>query len=171
MADTYSLISSVTVGSGGASSIDFTSIPQTYTDLVLKLSARSNRGLVYDSALINPNNSTSNLTDRYLISYSGSSVASGTDSTGLLTFGVDGNSATSSTFGNAEVYFPNYTSANYKSWSSDGVLENNASDARNGLTASLWSNTAAITSLIIKPQGGTSFLQYSTAYLYGIKNS
>ena len=37
MANTYVLISSSTVGSGGAASIDFSSIPATYTDLVLKL--------------------------------------------------------------------------------------------------------------------------------------
>ena len=45
MATTYTLISSVTVGSGGAASIEFTSIPSTYTDLVLKLSARSSRNV------------------------------------------------------------------------------------------------------------------------------
>ena len=41
MADTYTLISSVTVGAGGASSIDFTSIPATYTDLLVKFSLRT----------------------------------------------------------------------------------------------------------------------------------
>ena len=37
MANTYVAIATVTVGSGGAASIDFTSIPATYTDLVVKL--------------------------------------------------------------------------------------------------------------------------------------
>ena len=41
MANTFEQITTVTVGSGGASSIDFTSIPQTYTDLVIKTSARN----------------------------------------------------------------------------------------------------------------------------------
>ena len=40
MATTYTLISSVTVGSGGAASIEFTSIPADYTDLLLKVSMR-----------------------------------------------------------------------------------------------------------------------------------
>ena len=40
MANTFQLISSTTVGAGGASSIDFTSIPSTYTDLVIKWSGR-----------------------------------------------------------------------------------------------------------------------------------
>ena len=38
---TFTKIASATVGSGGASSIEFTSIPSTYTDLVIKLSMRS----------------------------------------------------------------------------------------------------------------------------------
>jgi hypothetical protein len=45
MALTYTAIKTVTVGSGGAANIDFTSIPQTYTDLVLKVSARMNRAV------------------------------------------------------------------------------------------------------------------------------
>ena len=40
MANTFVLLASTTVGSGGASSIDFTSIPATYTDLVVKVSGR-----------------------------------------------------------------------------------------------------------------------------------
>jgi len=41
MANTYQLISSTTVGAGGASSILFSSIPATYTDLILDLSVRT----------------------------------------------------------------------------------------------------------------------------------
>ena len=44
MANTYELIASSTVGAGGASSIDFNSIPNTYTDLLVKLSGRSSTG-------------------------------------------------------------------------------------------------------------------------------
>lgn len=172
MANTFELIASATAPSGGVADFTFSSIPSTFTDLIIKLCARSNRSnALFDSAVINPNGSTSNLSDRYLISYAGSSVASGTDTSGIVTFGVDGNLATSSTFGSADIYISNYAGSIYKSWSSDGVLENNASDARSGLTASLWSNTSAITSLVIKPQSGTLFLEFSTAYLYGVKNA
>jgi len=41
MATTYTLISSVTVGSGGAATMTFSSIPQTYTDLLVRVSARN----------------------------------------------------------------------------------------------------------------------------------
>ena len=43
MAYTYSKIASVTVGSGGSTSIEFLAIPQNYTDLVIKVSGRSAR--------------------------------------------------------------------------------------------------------------------------------
>jgi len=38
------------------------------------------------------------------------------------------------------------------------------------LGAVLWSNTAAITSVTLTPYAG-SILQYSTIYLYGVKNA
>jgi len=73
-------------------------------------------------------------------------------------------------FSNGSLYIPNYTSSNYKSASSDDVTENNATTAFQYLEAWLWSNTAAITSLTLQPNLG-SFPQYSSASLYGIKNS
>ena len=83
---------------------------------------------------------------------------------------VNGATATANTFANVSIYIPNYTSANYKSVSIDAVTENNATTAYAFLSAGLWSNTAAITSATITNSSG-NYVQYSTAYLYGIKNS
>jgi hypothetical protein len=168
MPATFTLISSVTVGSGGAASIGFTSIPGTYTDLIIKLSARDNRALTLDGVLISFNGSTSNFTNRYLIG-DGTNVSS--DSLARLAANAPGATATGSVFGNGEIYIPNYASANYKSFSSDSVTENNATSVSTGLFANLWSNTAAITSITLTPNNGTLFDQYSTAYLYGISNA
>ena len=165
MAGTYKLISSVTVGSGGASSIDFTSIPQTYTDLVLKVSSRMTNGSNNDLIYLTLNSSTSSFTTRWLYG-SGSGTSSATDAR-LLGWTSNYND-TANTFGNAEVYIPNYTGSNYKSVSWDGVGENNATAAEASLSAQLWSNTAAITSVSLVPGAGT-FVQYSTAYLYGVE--
>jgi hypothetical protein len=52
----------------------------------------------------------------------------------------------------------------------DSVQEDNQTEAYIDVVAGLWSNTAAITSLSIKSNAG-SFVQYSTAYLYGVKNA
>lgn len=165
---TYTLISSVTVGAGGASSIDFTSIPATYTDLVLKWSSRGTAATNYDQVYIKFNNSTANLS--YVRLYgNGTSAASTSGTDGYIGAG-QGTGSTASTFDNGEVYIPNYTGSNNKSFSVDEVNENNATAAFTFLQAGLWSNTAAINRITLTPTGGT-FVQYSTAYLYGVKSS
>ena len=171
MPDTFVKIASVTVGSGGASNIEFTSIPQTYTDLCLKVSARSNNAQYYDYLVLKFNGSSSNLSSRTLYG-TGAGVGS-TASASDITFGaLNGNNATASAFANSEYYIPNYTSSNYKSVSHDGVEETNATSTIFAfLTAGLWSNTAAITSIALTQAFGTAFQEYSTATLYGINKS
>ena len=166
---TYEAIATVTVGSGGAADIQFTSIPGTYTDLLLKLSGRttaSGVGNFIDAAF---NGSTSNFSYR-LLEGNGSSALS-TNGTSSLISSATGSTATSNTFGNSEIYIANYNSSNYKSISSENMGETNATTAYIDIVASLWSNTAAITSITLTPSGGNNFVQYSTATLYGIKNS
>jgi len=173
---TVTLIASNTVGSGGASSVTFSSIPQTYTDLVVKCSTRSNRaGQPVDLAAITFNGSSAgysikNIYGDYTVAYSSSSSSV----TNILPQGFSpAAGATSNTFSNNEIYIPNYTSSNYKSTSIDVVQENNSGAANAGyttLSAGLWSNTASITSITIASYFDI-FSQYSTFTLYGIKNS
>jgi hypothetical protein len=168
MADTFVKIASVTVGSGGATTMNFTSIPSSYTDLCLKISARVDSGLTYSNAVVSFNGSTTGYSNIRL--NGNGSTTSGSTITGapyLYVGEVNGNTSTSNTFGNLEVYIPNYTSSNNKSASSDGVTENNATQAFAMLHANLWANSAAITSISIG-QTHTTFLEYSTATLYGI---
>jgi hypothetical protein len=168
MATTYTLISSVTVGSGGAANMEFTSIPSTYTDLVVKITARSSGA---DTSIsLSFNNNTSDRTTRYLFG-NGSSASSGSDTNMYITSSIVPSTSTASTFGNAELYIPNYASSNNKPSSVDGVSENNATASNMAITTNLWSNSAAITSIKLTPTGGTNFVQYSTAYLYGISNA
>jgi hypothetical protein len=171
MPTTYEAIATVTVGSGGAATIDFTSIPATYTDLVMLLSIRDNRATVIDSeAYIKFNNNTSNYSYRYLYG-SGVSVGSG-NAASYPPMAITCAGATASTFASNSVYIPNYAGSNNKSVSVDGVSESNiASGVYAYLVAGLWSNSAAINQITITPFGGNSFVQYSTATLYGIKNS
>lgn len=155
--------SAVTVGSGGAASIDFTSIPSTYTDLVVKLSVRGS-GLY--NVLMSINSSTTNFSYR-LLEGDGASAASYNSTTGRLGNTV---TTTASTFSSIEVYLPNYASSTNKSYSVDAVSEANATTAYADLTAGLWSNTSAITALGFTMSTG-NFVQYSTAYLYGVSNA
>jgi len=170
MATTYTLISSVTVGSGGAANIEFTSIPQTYTDLKLVFSIRNARATFGPGyGRLQFNSSASDWSGRRLYNDDGS-PGSATRSDNYTIFSLAVNAATSNTFGNGEVYIPNYTSSNNKSISIDSTNENNGSNIQQELNAFLWSNSAAITSIKIDGDG-INFLQYSTAYLYGISNA
>ena len=166
MAITYKLIEANTLGSSAAS-VTFSSIPQTYTDLLVLVSARGDAGGQRD-CYISFNGSTSNFTNK-LIEMSNNLVSSA--STARYIGPVSGTTTTANVFSNAAIYIPNYTGSTYKSFSGNFVAENNA-QATNAitLTAQLWSDTAAITSVGFAPSNG-SFIQYSTFYLYGIKNS
>jgi hypothetical protein len=173
MANTYELIGSATVGSGGAPSITFSSISGVYTDLILKASLRaSSTGGGDDLALISFNGNTSNFSARWVYG-NGSSAASGNSTTALarLVSWIDDSGYTASTFGNLEIYIPNYAGSSNKSFSTDGVAETNGTAGIDVMTAGLWSNTAAITSVSLAPYSGGNLAQYSTAYLYGVKNA
>ena len=169
MPDTFIKIASVTVGSGGASSIDFTSIPSTYTDLQLVFTARNtSNSNTFTQMTFNGNASSYSYRGLY---GNGSSASSFNNSTTFIYVGdMDLSTYTANTFSSESVYIPNYVGSNYKSVSIDSVNENNATAAAAYLTAALWSNTAAINRITLTPGGG-NYAQYSTATLYGIKNS
>lgn len=171
--------SAVTVGSGGAASISFTSIPSTFTDLVVKVSGRSDRNVFsFCYMRMRFNSATTGYTYR-ILQGDGSSASSldqsnaGLFSDGILVGGTTQNNNTASTFANTEIYIPNYAGSTNKSISADGVTEANQTNTLAIFTAGLWSSTAAITSISLEPwQGGTfNFLQNSTAYLYGVSNA
>jgi len=175
MANTYVAINTVTVGSGGSLNIEFTSIPATFTDLILLLSLRSDRSAQRSGIGLQFNSVTTSYSYRRLYA-SGSTVGSDNDSTlGLVYAGeMNAASSTASIFNNTFVYIPNYTSANYKSVSSDTAEEtDDTTNNRVSLIANLWSNTSAITSIKLFDADSAlaKFVQYSTATLYGIKSS
>jgi hypothetical protein len=175
MANTYTLISSVTLSSSAAT-ISFTSIPATYTDLLIKLSSRSDRsGNTSADQYIQFNGDTSAIYSMRRLMGNGSSPSSDSTSgsTGAFVGDATAATATASTFANTEIYIPNYTSTNAKFISTDSVTENNATEAYAILNASLWNpvTQAAITSLLIGTVTSNNFVQYTTAYLYGISNA
>jgi hypothetical protein len=166
MANTHTLIEAKTLTTNTAS-VTFSSIPQTYTDLKIVMSARSTQASLAVSVFFTFNASTSNFSSKVLYG-DGSSAAS--FSSARYAGSVTGSSATASTFNNTDIYIPNYTSSNYKSYSVDSVTETNGATIFAYLGAGLWSDTPAITSLTLTPDAG-DFVQYSTFYLYGISNS
>lgn len=163
---TMSLISAVTVGAGGAATILFTSIPQTFTDLVITYSGRSTSANTLATLGMGFNGATSGFTNRRLLG-SGSGVSSSVTGTGSIELGITpAANSTANTFSNIVGYIPNYTGSTNKSVSADSVEEENTTTAYQTITASLWSNTAAITSITLTVDN--THAQYTTASLYGI---
>lgn len=171
MPDTFIKIASVTVGAGGSSTIDFTSIPSTYTDLCVKLSAR-NTNAGYNDVRLRFNSNTSSTYSIRSIQGDGSSASSATETAQTSNWLGNTDNTTASTFSSIDLYVPNYTSSNAKSISLDNTSEANATNTRMQMIAGLWnpSPQAAITAVNLFFSSG-SFAQYSTATLYGIKNS
>jgi len=136
------LIESKTLGTAQAS-IEFTSIPQDGTDLVVFCSLRTNVNAIAATLSFN----TGGTYTRRRLQGDGSSVISDTASVDLVVNASTG--TTTNTFSNTQIYIPNYTGSTAKSYSSDSVTENNSTEAYQTLIAGRWSETAAITSLKI----------------------
>ena len=167
---TYELIEQKTLTATTAS-ITFSSISNTYTDLLLYISSRNSD--IYNEVHFRFNGDTgNNYSGRNLYGNGSSSVSSSSSSiSSLQNLTVESVSGqTSDTFGNIQLYIPNYLLGGHKSISGDGVQENLGSSAQSMLGAGLWADTAAITSIQAFPSVG-SFVANSNFYLYGIKNS
>ena len=171
MANTFTLIQAITVPAGGQATVTFSSIPNTYTDLCLKLSFRDSSANDRRILFVRFNGGTSGYNDRSIRAYN-SGVASQTDNGGnnsIAIWDVPAANATASIFSDIEIYIPNYTSSNNKSVSADGVGENNSGFAIAGLTAGSSNLTSAISTIDLF--ASANIVQHSTAYLYGVKNA
>ena len=155
---------------GSQSSIEFTAIPQSFDDLYLVFSARTSNepdGNGYGVAQISFNGLTTNRSNRRLVGSGANTFSFATSDMQIFT---SGNTNTANTFGSANLYIPNYKAATAKSVSIDHVTETNATQAWQFLTAGLWNDTAAITSLTFTAASSGQFVAGSSASLYGIKN-
>lgn len=152
--------------SSSASSILFENIPQFYTDLVVQISARSNRSLMADGIKVYFNGSTTGFTGRRV--YGDGLGGFGTDTLYIGMPFMTATNATSNTFGNATLYIPNYSGNINKSFYINGAAETNANATYLGFGVGLWSNTAPINSVSISPEENTPLVAGSTFSLYGI---
>jgi hypothetical protein len=162
MAQTYIPIATTTLGTS-ASSINFSSIPGTYTDLVLRFSGLITSGT--DTLAIQVNNDTGNsYSDTFMYANGGSAYASYDN--GLTYFLGSPLNAT----------YPTFHTMNFFSYANTGVakmvLSQGASD-KNGsgetrTLAQYWNGSSAITSIQIIAASGASFATGTTATLWGI---
>lgn len=179
---TYTLIASVTC-TGAQASMDFNSIPQTYTDLKLLASMRVTDGGEGSTPPISRCGLTINGTttgNKYNVamvygipgaSPSANSAGGSNSNTSFYQGAACSSNATSDTFSSSEFHFYNYTSSYGKVYRIASVIENNANSAEGDTCANYWNDTSAITSLSIKPYNNGNFATNTTAYLYGIKKN
>jgi len=159
---TYTKIASSTLGSAAAT-VTLSSIPATYTDLVLIMNAGSS---VNNADIdINVNGDTGANYSRTILYGDGATAASVRESSTTkfrLTY-----------FGNASIVFSWIGIVNFMNYSNTTTYKTFLSKARNATNygvndqAGLWRNTAAISSMVITNASGT-FSTGSTFNLYGI---
>jgi hypothetical protein len=168
---TYTLISS-NVLSSSAASVNFSAIPATYTDLVIRLSLRAANASVSPTVYYLFNSDTLGATGYSWTRLTGNGSSAGTSRSsnfGAGAFFANGDSSTSDTFSSNEIYIPNYLASTYKAVSVVSATETNATAVTIATHAELYSVTTAITS--IKLQADVNFLTGSSFYLYGISNA
>ena len=163
MAKTYEPIATQTLGSA-QSSYAFTSIPSTYTDLVLVAMVANSAGSFYETQVRCNSDSGTNYSFTALYG-DGTSAASSRNSNGnRIPVGWN----TNAPFVPTIINFQNYAnSTTYK------TVISRASDTNNRVSANvgLWRNTAAITRIDVLCEAGANFITGSTFTLYGIKGA
>jgi hypothetical protein len=167
----WTVIAHTELGGSGATSIEFSSISSGFTDLVLFTSLRSAGSNTEDIYIQFNNDTAANYSFRRLYG-DGSSSASdsvASASTAGRVARINGAGTTGSTFSNTAIYIPNYAGSTTKSILADTVDENNATQAFQMIYSTLWSGTAAISSIKLQIlTSGINILQTSSATLYGI---
>jgi hypothetical protein len=162
-----------TVTSGTPITINFNNIPQTYTDLKVVGSIRSNQTgqtFRFISFFLNNTQGTAYSTTR--LNGNGTSVGTSSQVNDPLIYinnVLPASLATANTFGNLEINIPNYSSTLFKQILIDGVSENNATASYQELQAGLYRSNTPVTSIHLEiGEYGNSYAIGSTYTLYGI---
>ena len=174
--NSYESIATVTVGSGGTSTITFSSIPSTYQHLQLRIAASTNRAtFAVDNVFVTFNGDTGANYSHHFLQGDGSSASAGNStSTNDVRSGSVPSSAAPNVFGVSVFDILDYKDTNkYKTTRSLSGFDLNGTVSGIGgfvqLYSGNWRNTNAITSITLNRQTGSNFIQYSSFALYGIK--
>jgi hypothetical protein len=176
MPATYTLIDSEVL-TASQTSVTFSAIPATYTDLVFRISARTNNASTSDELYITFNSDTaSNYSTTVMFGFNSTAYSfrssSSTPKAVSRPAYINGDTTTSNTFSNTEIYIPSYTVSQNKPFSTNNMMENNNSGlAYTQAIANLWRNTSAITDVKFEITGTNNFVSGSSFYLYGISNA
>jgi hypothetical protein len=173
----FESIATVTVGAGGASTISFSSIPTTtYQHLQLRWMTRTSaagseswQSMVFASSY----NSGATGYDDHILYGNGSSATATNELLGnRINFGTTaGNGASANVFGVGVIdILDAFNTSKYKTVRFLDGYDNNGSGLV-ALRSGLWQSTNAITDITFGPEnfGGTTYKQYSTFALFGVK--
>ena len=170
--NSYESIATVTVGSGGAANVEFTSISSIYTHLQIRSIGRTTQSATASFIGIEMNSDTGSNYSYHILQGDGSSAVGGSLSSQTKTYARDFTAANAgaNTFGAIIIDVLDYANTNkYKTIRNLGGTDNNGNGTIN-LTSGLWMSTSAITSIKFTPESG-NFAQYSQFALYGIKGA
>ena len=176
----FQSIATVTVGSGGSSSISFSSLPTTYKHLQLRYMARTNRGIEVDTIIFrfNGNSTSSNYAMHSLDGTGTSAIAFAETSAAPNNFGgmrlntMTASSASASIFGVGILDIFDYNSTDKKKTiRSLGGNDRNGSGSVELFSGFYLANNDALTSFTLTPYNGSSIVEYSHFALYGIKGA
>lgn len=173
----YYSIATVTVGSGGSSTVDFTSISSDYTHLQIRAILRNTAASASSLDLFMNFNSDTGTNYRAYKQIGGD---------GSSAFAAASGTSTAATNKIANAYFLNDGNAAnvYSVWICDILDYKNTNKYKvtrcfngqdlNGsgsirFFSGLWKSTSAITSISLTVEGSNNFKQYSEFALYGIK--
>jgi hypothetical protein len=159
----FESIATVTVGAGGSASVSFSSIPSTYQHLQIRILNKITSGAINPTMRFNSDSSSSYITHQmYGDGASAGSFSFGTGTSVALSY-------ISTQWGMHVVDILDYTSTfKAKTVRTLGGADNNGSGYVS-LTSGLWFATPAAISQIDIYSGATTFTQYSSFALYGVK--
>lgn len=176
MPNTYTFITSTTL-TAETSVVTISSIPSTYDNLMLFVSARGTSTAVDSSGWYNSSNTTANKYSNrqfYTVSNTGYADSSLNQSYFIRYGWFPTSTESSTTFSSSYYYIPQYKNTSYNKI---GIIEAVMSPRTSvNWNVNVWQDTAAITSISIVPEGSVTsstwkFVVNSKFVLYGIKNS
>jgi len=175
----FESIATVTVGSGGSSSVTFSSIPGTYTHLQIRGISKTNRGYsgnIVDGFYVSLNSTGATKYHQINGFANGSVGANATEPIYTIQNGSGTTAIATEVFGAQIIDILDYSNTNkYKTtralWGADGGANTWSGAGMIGLNSVLHSITDAVTSISFTPYIGSLFLENTTFALYGIKSA
>jgi hypothetical protein len=168
----YDALATVTVPSGGVSSVTFAGIPTGYKHLQIRATAKTNRSDNQDIVTIRYNGDTATNYAYHILGGNGSSAFAdaGTSTATPWAAIIAGNVSTTNMFGAMISDVLDYSSTSkYKTTRTFSGTDQNSTAGRLYLDSTLWQSTSAITSISLVPVYGSLFMEYSQFALYGVK--